>query len=308
MMWGLRGIGRSQAKPGVDKSGEHLLQDEAVPAPEVSTRTRRYVDWLRHCAEVARACSLVFNPSRRAFLKDIALLLLSVRSLLVSQGHGSTQTVENSQVRRRAPTEGEPPEEPSTRVHMPLHKLRLTSPIHGIVPAHVPATRLPNAKRSYRSGLHEGVDLYCPYGTTVHAVADGIVTRADRHFVELSPQLHHLFLVSSRALALTPPDMLLRLKGRTVEIDHGLTEGVRTRSVYGHLSDVCVEEGQRVARKDVIGAAGNSGTTDGIRGSREGAHLHLEIRVQHAGEPETYLGEGASEQEVRRALKEVFNA
>ena len=45
------------------------------------------------------------------------------------------------------------------------------------------ADLLPGAARGYRNGSHEGVDLYCTYGTPVLAAKDGYVlgTGADYH-------------------------------------------------------------------------------------------------------------------------------
>ncbi len=56
--------------------------------------------------------------------------------------------------------------------------------------------------------------------------------------------------------------------GRKIMIDHGA--GIET--VYGHLSKTYVMVGQRVTRRQVIGAIGSSGMSTG-------PHLHYEVRV-----------------------------
>lgn len=56
--------------------------------------------------------------------------------------------------------------------------------------------------------------------------------------------------------------------GRKIMIDHGA--GIET--VYGHLSKAYVVVGQRVTRRQVIGAIGSSGMSTG-------PHLHYEVRV-----------------------------
>lgn len=98
--------------------------------------------------------------------------------------------------------------------------------------------------RAYEDGpytsYHAGVDFRAPGGTPVHAPAGGIVALAD-------------------------PLVLL---GNAVVIDHGW--GVFT--VYGHLSAIEVQAGQRVAQGDLIGKVGSTGLSTG-------AHLHWEMWV-----------------------------
>ena len=55
--------------------------------------------------------------------------------------------------------------------------------------------------------------------------------------------------------------------GRMVEVDHG--NGFATR--YGHLSEIVVNEGQKLAAGDIIGKVGSSGRSTG-------PHLHYEVR------------------------------
>ena len=54
--------------------------------------------------------------------------------------------------------------------------------------------------------------------------------------------------------------------GKRIEIDHGF--GYIT--LYAHLSEFNVKEGQKVKRGDVIGYVGNTGTSTA-------AHLHYEV-------------------------------
>jgi murein DD-endopeptidase MepM/ murein hydrolase activator NlpD len=117
-----------------------------------------------------------------------------------------------------------------------------------------------------------------------------------------------LYLEESGQLQTTPPDILDHLRGRVVEIDHGMRRGVRWRSVYGHLSRVLVNPGQRLNQGERVALVGNTGTTAGVKGSRDDAHLHLEIRYQRAGLHEHYIGEGLTERQIRRLLEEMFHA
>lgn len=86
---------------------------------------------------------------------------------------------------------------------------------------------------------HSGLDIAAPTGTPIVATADGIVS------------LVHDGMV---------------LTGKTVMIDHGFG----LDSVYIHMSDISVEQGQRVWQGDPIGAIGMTGRTNG-------PHLHFGI-------------------------------
>ncbi len=92
--------------------------------------------------------------------------------------------------------------------------------------------------------LHTGVDLRAAAGTPIEATASGTVVTA----------------------AYTSG------YGNLVEIDHG--NGISTR--YGHMSEIDVKVGQKVAIGTVVGKAGSTGRATG-------PHLHYEVRVD--GDP-----------------------
>ncbi|MGH8874397.1 MAG: murein hydrolase activator EnvC family protein [Acidimicrobiia bacterium] len=100
-----------------------------------------------------------------------------------------------------------------------------------------------------RSGgrTHKGVDMFAPYGESMFAVADGVVSTS----------------TSS-------------LGGRSI----WLTADYGVAFYYAHLSDWAVSSGQRVSKGQVIGYNGNSGNASG--GS---AHLHFEIHPGGRGGP-----------------------
>lgn len=87
---------------------------------------------------------------------------------------------------------------------------------------------------------HAGVDLILPAGTPVVAIADGVVAFAGEQF----------------------------FGGNSVVLDHG--GGVF--SVYYHLREYAVSEGQNVGRGERIGAVGASGRATG-------PHLHFSVRA-----------------------------
>ncbi len=105
-----------------------------------------------------------------------------------------------------------------------------------------------------RPALHTGVDLLEPYGSDIRATAAGRVAHA-------GPAGGY---------------------GDMVEIDHGF--GLST--VYGHMSEISVSEGQEVAAGDVLGRLGSSGRSTG-------PHLHYEVRVDgEPVDPERFLHAG----------------
>jgi murein DD-endopeptidase MepM/ murein hydrolase activator NlpD len=88
--------------------------------------------------------------------------------------------------------------------------------------------------------MHEGLDFAGAHGTPIHATGDGIVVQADWDAGY----------------------------GRTVRIRHDF--GIET--VYAHLSQIRVREGQRVSRGERIGDMGSTGRSTGT-------HLHYEVRI-----------------------------
>jgi murein DD-endopeptidase MepM/ murein hydrolase activator NlpD len=88
--------------------------------------------------------------------------------------------------------------------------------------------------------LHAGVDFAAPIGTPEHAAADGVVVRAGA--------------ASGFGLAVY------------VQHENGDV------TVYGHMEEILVEEGQTVRAGDTIALLGNNGQSTG-------PHLHFEVHV-----------------------------
>lgn len=102
---------------------------------------------------------------------------------------------------------------------------------------------------------HSGADYSAAAGTPVRAVADGRVALAAEHF----------------------------FAGQSVYLDHG--DGLV--SMYFHLSEIAVEEGQEVRRGQRLGAVGASGRATG-------PHLHFGLRWRGARiDPGLLLGDPA---------------
>jgi murein DD-endopeptidase MepM/ murein hydrolase activator NlpD len=89
-----------------------------------------------------------------------------------------------------------------------------------------------------RAARHTGIDISTPYGTPVHAVAEGMVTYAG----------------------------VRNGYGNVVEIDHG--NGYMTR--YAHNSALDVHAGEHVQVGTVVAQAGSTGRSTG-------SHVHFEV-------------------------------
>lgn len=94
---------------------------------------------------------------------------------------------------------------------------------------------------------HGGVDMAAPTGTEVKSSAAGKVIKAQENAVGY---------------------------GNVIEILH--KAGMVTR--YGHLDEMMVVVGDRVATGEMIGTVGSSGN---VRGANDPSHLHFEILDQN---------------------------
>lgn len=162
----------------------------------------------------------------------------------------------------------------------------------------------PGARRLYRFGVHEGIDLYpgdapnLDYGSAIISVADGVITRIDTDFAEITPEEYPEMVARIEQEHRTPPDILDRLRGRQVYVEHG--PGIEVR--YCHLTDVPdAAVGDAVEQGELVGTVGVSGTSSGVYGTRVGPHLHMEIWIHGR-----YLGHGLSIPETIRLWHGVF--
>jgi len=111
-------------------------------------------------------------------------------------------------------------------------------PYKGRVSTDFGAARSINGRIDYR---HNGLDIAAPAGAPVYAPAGGMVKLVRQDY---------------------------KLHGKTVVIDHG--QGVS--SLYLHLSQIAVKEGQGVAEGDLIGSVGSTGAATG-------PHLHWGVYI-----------------------------
>lgn len=163
----------------------------------------------------------------------------------------------------------------------------------------------PGARRLYRYGLHEGLDLYALdapglyVGSPVRVIANGKVTRLDADFVEMTPDEYESAMLETENQHRTSDGLADKLFGRQVHVEH--SPQVVTR--YGHLDTVStgIAVDEAVEMGTTIGTVGVSGTSSGVYGTQDGAHLHFEIWVNGR-----YLGQGLSLYETMRLWLELY--
>jgi len=131
-----------------------------------------------------------------------------------------------------------------------LEAIRMILPVEGPISG-------PFGKRRFFNDQprrpHSGTDIAAPTGTPIKAAASGRVTLIGDFF----------------------------FNGRLVVIDHG--EGLKT--MYNHMDQIDVEEGQRIEQSEVIGTVGATGRVTG-------AHLHLGVILNGASvDPALFIPE-----------------
>ncbi len=165
----------------------------------------------------------------------------------------------------------------------------------------------PGARRLYRYGVHQGVDFFCDaattgrvvMGTTVRAADAGKVVRADVNFRDMDSATYARVMQQCRAEHSTSERNEDLLRGCQVWIDHG--NGLMTK--YAHLNSVKknLKVGSYVARGDVIGYVGVSGTGQNLPGAVKHPHLHFEIWLDGH-----YLGWGLTQAETLGTFEDIF--
>ncbi len=119
--------------------------------------------------------------------------------------------------------------------------------------------------------FHAGMDFTAKQGTPIYATGDGKVIFAD---------------------------YATNGYGMHVIVDHGFDY----ETLYGHLSELKVRNGQKVKRGDVIGLVGNTGLS-------AGPHLHYEVHKNNeAVDPANYYFNDLSPEEYARMLELSRNA
>jgi murein DD-endopeptidase MepM/ murein hydrolase activator NlpD len=180
-----------------------------------------------------------------------------------------------------------------------------TVPVEGATISSRPA-HWPGAPRAYRNGTHEGFDFYggtvavaVEYGTPIRAVASGTVIRSDLDYKEMSLEEYNQVIEVSKRSLNTPPEMLDKLRGRQVWVEH--PGGFVSR--YAHLASIpaTLTVGSTIKQGDVVGETGNSGTLEAANNTQDDPHPHVEI-----WKGDDYLGHNLETQQIYDLAKQVF--
>ena len=153
---------------------------------------------------------------------------------------------------------------------------------------------MPNSDRSYRGGVHQGIDFVClESGHIARTPLAGRVLLAVSQYVDPSEADRNAILEEAQKLGRTPLYVLQFLFGRFVVLDHGLVEGVgHVITIYAHLESVdpAVTPGAMMSVGATIGLIGNSGTeTAAAGGTRpQSIHLHWELHIDDVPFPEGF--------------------
>ena len=132
-------------------------------------------------------------------------------------------------------------------------KTMFTKPLEGKITSNFGYRKSPVAGASTN---HSGIDIGVPVGTPVKAIADGTVIAANGG---------------------------MRGYGNGIFINHGIINGKRIVSEYGHLSEFLVNVGNKIKQGQIIAKSGNTGISSG-------PHLHLTIRENNIPvDPKKYI-------------------
>ena len=166
---------------------------------------------------------------------------------------------------------------------------------------------LPNAPRTYRSGIHKGADFRCfARGHSAVAAMDGRAVVVVGNYEDPESGNRNLLLEAASQLNATPPYTLLMLYGNYVVIDHGIIPDVgHVVTIYAHLEEVdpAIRVGETVQAGQRVGEIGNRGTHAAANGDfYTDPHLHWELHIDNQ-----YLGAGLSTRETRHVYTTLFD-
>ena len=134
-----------------------------------------------------------------------------------------------------------------------------------------------NAKDNGQTDGHDGYDWRMPEGTSIFAVADGLVMFGGQQGPAFCPPLNR----SVQALY--------------VQLLHHAPDGTEFITIYGHLSRVSVAEGDLITAGATVGLSGNTGCSGTphlhfgtFRGRPDGSYAVIDPYGWHAASPDPW--------------------
>lgn len=163
------------------------------------------------------------------------------------------------------------------------------------------------ARRLYRHGVHKGTDFFhdpgcgtiVETGTPVYAVDAAKISRADADFQDMDAGTYGRVIGQCRNQHTCSEKNEDLLRGCQIWLDHG--QGLVTK--YAHLDKIRagLRPGMKVARGDLIGYVGVSGTGENLPGRSKHPHLHFEVWLDGK-----YLGWGLTPAETIGVYEDIF--
>lgn len=228
----------------VDQGAEVLLDGRVLPLSEAG----RFVFGLDRDAQSV-ATLLIRSPGGT---ETSYVLTIAKRDWIIERIDGlpqNTVTPDPETVKRIRAEGGMIVAARNRTEPLPFYETGFLLPAEGRISSVFGSQRILNGQAR---SPHSGLDIAAPTGTPIRATADGVVS------------LVHDGMV---------------LTGKTVMIDHGFG----LDSVYIHMSEITVQDGQAIRQGDVIGAIGMTGRANG-------PHLHFGISWYGAKlDPQTVL-------------------
>lgn len=182
----------------------------------------------------------------------------------------------------------------------------LTLPLKGsALPGHPGVW--PGARRLYRHGVHKGTDFFhdpghgtiVSMGTPVYAADAGKILRADASFHDMDANVYGRVIYECHHTHHSSEKNEDLLRGCQVWLDHG--SGLITK--YAHLDRIRpgLKPGMKIARGDLVGYVGVSGTGENLPGRGKHPHLHFEVWLDNK-----YVGSGLTPSETVGVYEDIF--
>jgi murein DD-endopeptidase MepM/ murein hydrolase activator NlpD len=165
----------------------------------------------------------------------------------------------------------------------------------------------PGARRLYRYGVHNGLDMFNQpgakirviTGTPVRAACGGEITRIDLNYRDMNFATYNRVIRECFEAHQTSAKNADLLRGCQVWTDSG--NGLISK--YAHLSSANnkLRLGMNIKQGDIVGYVGISGTGENLPGHARYPHLHFEIWLDGK-----YLGYGLTPAETMSLFEDIF--